>query len=103
MHLLVFCLPIDQDFEEACVLLRTCGAVHTSQQEVTVSDVGLEVLPFLQDLLQPFIDSYQVRRLLPPLTEKTYNPHDADMAAATTGVTTSALVLGFRGCLAAQK
>ncbi|XP_040016371.2 dihydroxyacetone phosphate acyltransferase isoform X1 [Gasterosteus aculeatus] len=49
-----------QDFEEACVLLRTCGAVHTSQQEVTVSDVGLEVLPFLQDLLQPFIDSYQV-------------------------------------------
>uniref|UniRef100_G3PJK5 Glyceronephosphate O-acyltransferase 2 n=1 Tax=Gasterosteus aculeatus aculeatus TaxID=481459 RepID=G3PJK5_GASAC len=49
-----------QDFEEACVLLRTCGAVHTSEQEVTVSDVGLEVLPFLQDLLQPFIDSYQV-------------------------------------------
>ncbi|KAL6095703.1 gnpat [Pungitius sinensis] len=49
-----------QDFEEACFLLRKCGAVHTSEQEVTVSNVGLEVLSFLQDLLQPFIDSYQV-------------------------------------------
>ncbi|KAM8831772.1 dihydroxyacetone phosphate acyltransferase isoform 2-T2 [Spinachia spinachia] len=49
-----------QDFEEACVLLRKCGAVHTTEQEVTVSDAGLEVLIFLQDLLQPFIDSYQV-------------------------------------------
>ncbi|XP_037305583.2 dihydroxyacetone phosphate acyltransferase-like [Pungitius pungitius] len=49
-----------QDFEEACALLRKCGAVHTSEQEVTVSNVGLEVLSFLQDLLQPFIDSYQV-------------------------------------------
>ncbi|KAL6095701.1 gnpat [Pungitius sinensis] len=49
-----------QDFEEACALLRKCGAVHTNEQEVTVSNVGLEVLSFLQDLLQPFIDSYQV-------------------------------------------
>ncbi|KAM6906234.1 dihydroxyacetone phosphate acyltransferase [Lycodopsis pacificus] len=49
-----------QDFEEACVLLRKCGAVHISGQEVTVSDAGLEVLSFLQALLQPFVDSYQV-------------------------------------------
>ncbi|XP_036942904.1 dihydroxyacetone phosphate acyltransferase isoform X1 [Acanthopagrus latus] len=49
-----------QDFEEACFLLKKCGAVHVSQQEVTVSDAGLEVLSFLQALLQPFIDSYQV-------------------------------------------
>ncbi|KAK5853072.1 hypothetical protein PBY51_006894 [Eleginops maclovinus] len=49
-----------QDFEEACSLLRKCGAVHVSEQEVTVSDAGLEVLSFLQALLQPFIDSYQV-------------------------------------------
>ncbi|XP_026197528.1 dihydroxyacetone phosphate acyltransferase isoform X2 [Anabas testudineus] len=49
-----------QDFEEACVLLKKCEAIHISQQEVTVSEVGLEVLSFLQALLQPFIDSYQV-------------------------------------------
>ncbi|XP_033999769.1 dihydroxyacetone phosphate acyltransferase isoform X2 [Trematomus bernacchii] len=49
-----------QDFEEACSLLKKCGAVHVSEQEVTVSDAGLEVLSFLQALLQPFIDSYQV-------------------------------------------
>ncbi|XP_028252785.1 dihydroxyacetone phosphate acyltransferase [Parambassis ranga] len=49
-----------QDFEEACFLLKKCGAVRISQQEVTVSDGGLEVLEFLQKLLQPFIDSYQL-------------------------------------------
>ncbi|XP_035534112.1 dihydroxyacetone phosphate acyltransferase [Morone saxatilis] len=49
-----------QDFEEACVLLKKCGAVNFSQQEVTVLDAGSEVLSFLQALLQPFIDSYQV-------------------------------------------
>lgn len=51
---------ITQDFEEACFLLKKCGAVHVSQQEVTASAAGLEVLSFLQGLLQPFIDSYQV-------------------------------------------
>lgn len=54
------CLSVDQDFEEACFLLKKCGAVHVSQQEVVVSDAGLEVLSFLRALLQPFIDSYQV-------------------------------------------
>ncbi|XP_027140390.1 dihydroxyacetone phosphate acyltransferase isoform X2 [Larimichthys crocea] len=49
-----------QDFEQACFLLKKCGAVHISQQEVLVSDVGLEVLSFLRALLQPFIESYQV-------------------------------------------
>ncbi|XP_051264088.1 dihydroxyacetone phosphate acyltransferase isoform X2 [Dicentrarchus labrax] len=49
-----------QDFEEACVLLKKCGAVNFSQQEVMVLDAGSEVLSFLQALLQPFIDSYQV-------------------------------------------
>ncbi|XP_050927880.1 dihydroxyacetone phosphate acyltransferase isoform X2 [Lates calcarifer] len=51
---------LSQDFEEACLLLKKCGAVHISQQEVTLSDMGLEALSFLQALLQPFIDSYQV-------------------------------------------
>ncbi|XP_068564923.1 dihydroxyacetone phosphate acyltransferase [Cebidichthys violaceus] len=49
-----------QDFEEACVLLTKCGAIHISEQEVTVSVAGMEVLSFLQALLQPFLDSYQV-------------------------------------------
>ncbi|KAM3602846.1 uncharacterized protein V6R79_011871 [Siganus canaliculatus] len=49
-----------QDFEEACFLLKKCGAVHISQQEVTVSDQGSDVLSFLQALLRPFIESYQV-------------------------------------------
>lgn len=49
-----------QDFKEACFLLKKCGAVHITQQEVNVSDAGREVLDFLQTLLQPFINSYQV-------------------------------------------
>ncbi|XP_038128284.1 dihydroxyacetone phosphate acyltransferase [Cyprinodon tularosa] len=49
-----------QDFEEACSLLEKCKAVHVSEWEVTVSDTGLEVLSFLQELLTPFIDSYQL-------------------------------------------
>uniref|UniRef100_A0A3Q3WQF2 Phospholipid/glycerol acyltransferase domain-containing protein n=1 Tax=Mola mola TaxID=94237 RepID=A0A3Q3WQF2_MOLML len=53
------------DFEEAIALLKKCGAVHVGQQEVTASD--WEVLSFLQTLLRPFIDSYQVLCLLPPL------------------------------------
>lgn len=56
---------MNQDFEEACFLLKKCGAVDISQQEVAVSDAGPEVLSFLRTLLQPFIDSYQV--ILPPL------------------------------------
>uniref|UniRef100_A0A3Q3WXM6 Phospholipid/glycerol acyltransferase domain-containing protein n=1 Tax=Mola mola TaxID=94237 RepID=A0A3Q3WXM6_MOLML len=54
-----------KDFEEAIALLKKCGAVHVGQQEVTASD--WEVLSFLQTLLRPFIDSYQVLCLLPPL------------------------------------
>ncbi|XP_041832745.1 dihydroxyacetone phosphate acyltransferase [Melanotaenia boesemani] len=49
-----------QDFEEACCLLKKCGAIYVTQQEVTVSAAGLEVLSFLQELLKPFMDSYQL-------------------------------------------
>lgn len=49
-----------QDFEEACVLLQRRGVLHLSQQEVAMSDSGCEVLTFLQKLLRPFMDSYQV-------------------------------------------
>uniref|UniRef100_A0A3B3X220 Phospholipid/glycerol acyltransferase domain-containing protein n=1 Tax=Poecilia mexicana TaxID=48701 RepID=A0A3B3X220_9TELE len=49
-----------QDFEEACSLLHKCKAVHVGQWEVTDSDTEPEVLSFLQELLKPFIESYQV-------------------------------------------
>ncbi|XP_068197877.1 dihydroxyacetone phosphate acyltransferase isoform X2 [Antennarius striatus] len=49
-----------QDFEEACSLLKKCGALHVSQQEVTVSEAGAEVFCFLQAFLQPFTNAYQV-------------------------------------------
>ncbi|XP_028996098.1 dihydroxyacetone phosphate acyltransferase [Betta splendens] len=48
-----------QDFEEACFFLKKCRALCISQQEVTASETGAEVLQFLQTLLQPFMDSYQ--------------------------------------------
>uniref|UniRef100_A0A3P9CZ98 Dihydroxyacetone phosphate acyltransferase n=1 Tax=Maylandia zebra TaxID=106582 RepID=A0A3P9CZ98_9CICH len=65
-HILFSCDPFfcsqmsSSDFEEACSLLQKCGAVHISQQEVIVLETGLEVLSFLQKLLQPFLDSYQL-------------------------------------------
>lgn len=49
-----------EDFEEACSLLRKCGAVQISSQEVTESEAGLQTICFLRALLQPFIDTYQV-------------------------------------------
>ncbi|XP_071775103.1 dihydroxyacetone phosphate acyltransferase isoform X2 [Centroberyx gerrardi] len=50
----------NQDFEESCSLLQKCGAIQISQQEVTESEAGPQILSFLLELLQPFIDSYQV-------------------------------------------
>ncbi|XP_055005422.1 dihydroxyacetone phosphate acyltransferase-like [Boleophthalmus pectinirostris] len=49
-----------QDFEEACLLMKDCGAVHVKPEKVTVTEAGHEVLSFLCALLQPFIRSYQV-------------------------------------------
>ncbi|XP_061785442.2 dihydroxyacetone phosphate acyltransferase [Nerophis lumbriciformis] len=50
-----------EDFEEACLLLQQCGALHAVDQlEVTALEDSVEVLSFLRGLLQPFIDSYQV-------------------------------------------
>lgn len=48
-----------QDFEEACLLLKDCGAVQLCPEEVTVTENGQEVLSFLCALLRPFIESYQ--------------------------------------------
>lgn len=56
------CIPgkSSQDFEEACLLMKNCGAVHICPDEVTVTEAGREVVSFLCALLQPFIESYQV-------------------------------------------
>nr|XP_020479297.1 dihydroxyacetone phosphate acyltransferase-like [Monopterus albus] len=76
-----------QDFEEACVLLKKCGAAHFNEQELTVSEAGLEVLSFLQALLQPFIDSYRmIFRYLSEegahvFTEKQFLPAVRNLAA----------------------
>ncbi|XP_034436754.1 dihydroxyacetone phosphate acyltransferase [Hippoglossus hippoglossus] len=77
---------LSQDFEEACSLLKKCGAAHISQQEVTPSEGGMETLSFLQALIQPFIDSYQVMlRYLSEegdqvLTEKQFLPAVRNLA-----------------------
>ncbi|XP_067098172.1 dihydroxyacetone phosphate acyltransferase [Osmerus mordax] len=49
-----------QDFEESCHLLRKCGAVQVSDQEVKETEEGQTTTAFLRALLQPFIDAYQV-------------------------------------------
>lgn len=49
-----------QDFEESCHLLRKCGAVQISDQEVKETEEGQTTTAFLRALLQPFIDAYQV-------------------------------------------
>ncbi|XP_077365966.1 dihydroxyacetone phosphate acyltransferase [Festucalex cinctus] len=51
----------DEDFEEACSLLKKCGALDvTDSQEVTASEGGAVEMSFLRALLKPFIDSYLV-------------------------------------------
>ncbi|XP_033846661.1 dihydroxyacetone phosphate acyltransferase [Periophthalmus magnuspinnatus] len=56
-----------QDFEEACFLMKDCGAILFSPEEVTVTEAGQEVVSFLCAFIQPFIRSYQV--MLDFLTE----------------------------------
>ncbi|XP_061559730.1 dihydroxyacetone phosphate acyltransferase-like isoform X2 [Phycodurus eques] len=50
-----------KDFEEACYLLKKCGALDViGPQEMSLSEGGVEVLSFLRAVLKPFIDSYRV-------------------------------------------
>ncbi|CAK6962195.1 dihydroxyacetone phosphate acyltransferase isoform X1 [Scomber scombrus] len=83
-----------QDFEEACSLLKKCGAVHFSQQEVTVSEAeaGLEVLSFLQALLQPFVDSYQV--MFRYLYEEAHVISEKDFLPAVRSLATKLILSG---------
>uniref|UniRef100_A0A8C6KMB8 Glyceronephosphate O-acyltransferase n=1 Tax=Nothobranchius furzeri TaxID=105023 RepID=A0A8C6KMB8_NOTFU len=51
-----------QDFEEACYLLVKSGALQISQQEILVSGRGHRTLAFLANILDPFLEGYQVRK-----------------------------------------
>ncbi|XP_036405731.1 dihydroxyacetone phosphate acyltransferase [Megalops cyprinoides] len=49
-----------QDFEEACYLLMKCGAVQILKQDIAVTDRGQPVLSFLNGMLEPFLQGYQM-------------------------------------------
>ncbi|KAM9840208.1 dihydroxyacetone phosphate acyltransferase [Aulostomus maculatus] len=49
-----------QDFEEACYLLVKTGALQVGQQDVLVTDSGHRTVTFLNRLLDPFLQGYQI-------------------------------------------
>uniref|UniRef100_A0A1A7WZZ6 Glyceronephosphate O-acyltransferase n=3 Tax=Iconisemion striatum TaxID=60296 RepID=A0A1A7WZZ6_9TELE len=69
-----------QDFEEACYLLVKSGALQINQQEILVTERGRRTLTFLANILEPFLEGYQmVCRFLceeatEGLTEKQFVP-----------------------------
>jgi len=61
-HVVCVCVSVcvDQDFEEACSLLEKVGAIQSTQEEILVTEEGHRTLSFLETLLRPFLDAYQV-------------------------------------------
>ncbi|KAL4630450.1 dihydroxyacetone phosphate acyltransferase-like [Arapaima gigas] len=49
-----------QDFEDACSLLKNCGAVQMINQDIIVTKNEEATIFFLRAVLEPFIDAYQV-------------------------------------------
>uniref|UniRef100_A0A8C1KJR7 Si:ch73-21k16.5 n=1 Tax=Cyprinus carpio TaxID=7962 RepID=A0A8C1KJR7_CYPCA len=49
-----------QDFEEGCSFLQQSGVIGRSDEEIYVRDNGQETIIFLREILQPFIESYQL-------------------------------------------
>ncbi|KAJ8410264.1 hypothetical protein AAFF_G00202450 [Aldrovandia affinis] len=49
-----------EDFEEACSLLRKCGAIQIIDQDVTMTEVGHATTSFLRAILEPYIEAYQI-------------------------------------------
>lgn len=49
-----------EDFEEACYLLMKTGALQVSQQEILVTESGQRTVAFLTNMLDPFLQGYQV-------------------------------------------
>ncbi|CAJ1078000.1 dihydroxyacetone phosphate acyltransferase isoform X2 [Xyrichtys novacula] len=69
-----------QDFEEACYLLMKTGALQVTQQEVLVTESGHRTVAFLTNMLDPFLQGYQVvcrflcEEATDSLTEKLFIP-----------------------------
>ncbi|KAJ8270015.1 hypothetical protein GJAV_G00109340 [Gymnothorax javanicus] len=59
----------EADFEEACVLLKKCGAVQITDDDITVTEAGHATTSFLTAILWPFIEAYQI--ILRHLREQT--------------------------------
>lgn len=69
-----------EDFEEACYLLMKTGALQVTQQEVVVTESGQRTVTFLSNMLDPFLQGYQVvcrflcEEATDSLTEKQFIP-----------------------------
>ncbi|XP_010788764.1 dihydroxyacetone phosphate acyltransferase-like, partial [Notothenia coriiceps] len=69
-----------QDFEEACFLLVKTGVLQVTQHEVLVTESGHRTLSFLTNMLDPFLQGYQVvcrflcEEATETLTEKLFIP-----------------------------
>ncbi|XP_064197083.1 dihydroxyacetone phosphate acyltransferase isoform X1 [Anguilla rostrata] len=50
----------EADFEEACFLLKKCGALQITNDHITVEETGQATTYFLRAILGPFIEAYQV-------------------------------------------
>nr|XP_015194544.1 PREDICTED: dihydroxyacetone phosphate acyltransferase-like [Lepisosteus oculatus] len=49
-----------QDFEEGCHSLIKCGSIQVINQDITVTKNGHKILSFLEAIMEPFIQGYQV-------------------------------------------
>lgn len=69
-----------QDFEEACYLLAKTGVLQVTQQELVATESGHRTLAFLTNMLDPFLQGYQVicrflcEEATETLTEKQFVP-----------------------------
>nr|XP_043905086.1 dihydroxyacetone phosphate acyltransferase isoform X1 [Solea senegalensis] len=69
-----------QDFEEACFLLMKTGELQVTEHEVLVTERGQRTLGFLTNMLDPFLQGYQVvcrflcEEASEALTEKQFIP-----------------------------
>lgn len=69
-----------EDFEEAGYLLMKTGALQVTQQEVVVTESGQRTVAFLSNMLDPFLQGYQVvcrflcEEATDSLTEKQFIP-----------------------------
>ncbi|XP_006902953.1 PREDICTED: dihydroxyacetone phosphate acyltransferase [Elephantulus edwardii] len=49
-----------KDFEEGCYLLSKCEAIQVKTSDILVTEKGNAVVEFLQGLIRPFVECYQI-------------------------------------------